>query len=111
MILVNISSYVKLGKNLLEPFEIIQGSSLSRDPFYLVMESVLRKVGVHRNSSIFIKVCKLLAYNDDVSTPLSVPNGMFLLPLSLAFRGMSGFGPQIVAGKDTFDVVKEIYLN
>ena len=43
-----------------------QGDPLSCDLFNFLMESVLRKAGVHRNGTIFYKSVQLLAYADDI---------------------------------------------
>ena len=54
---------------LCEPFDTVrcfrQGDPLSCDLFNFVMESVLRKTGVHRNGTIFQKNVHLLEYADD----------------------------------------------
>ena len=43
-----------------------QGDPLSCDLFNFLLESVLRKAGVHRNGTIFYKSVQLLAYADDI---------------------------------------------
>ena len=55
--------------DLSETFETVrgfrQGNPLSCDLFNFIMESVLRKAGVHRNGTIFQKSVQLLGYADD----------------------------------------------
>ena len=71
MTLSNCCSSVKVGMHLSEPFDTVrrfrQGDRLSCDLFNFVMESVLQKPGVQRNSTIFQKKKKvqLLSYADD----------------------------------------------
>ena len=64
--LSNSCSSVKIGKDLSEPSDTLggftQGDSLSCDIFNFLMESVLRKAGVHRNG----KCVQLLAYADNI---------------------------------------------
>ena len=59
MTLSNSCSSVKVGMDLSEPFDTVrgfrQGDPLSCDLFNFVMESVLRKAGVHRSGTIFQK--------------------------------------------------------
>ena len=43
-----------------------QGDPLSFDLFNFVLERVLRKAGVHRNSTIFYKSVQFLAYADNI---------------------------------------------
>ena len=70
MMLSNSCSSVKVGKDLSEPFDTAQsfrqGDSLSCDRFNFLLESVLRKAGVHCNGTIFYKSVQLLAYADDI---------------------------------------------
>ena len=70
MTLSNSCNSVKIGIDLFEPFDTVQGFRqgvpLSSDIFNFVMESVLRKAGVHRNGTIFQKSVQLLAYADDI---------------------------------------------
>ena len=67
MTLSNCCSSVKVGMDLSEPFDIVrgfrQGEPLSCELFNFVMESFLRKAGVHRNGTIFQKSVQLLAYD------------------------------------------------
>ena len=55
---------------LSEPFDTVrgfrQGDPLSCDLFKFVMESVLRKAGVHRSGIIFQKSVQLLVYAEDI---------------------------------------------
>ena len=70
MTLNNTCSSVKVGKDLFEPFHTVlgfrQGDPLSCDLFNFLMESALRKAGVHGNGTIFYKSVQLLAYSDDI---------------------------------------------
>ena len=56
--------------NLSEPIDTVrgvkQGYLLSWDLFNFMMESVLRKAGVHRNGTIFQKTVQLLVYADGI---------------------------------------------
>ena len=56
--------------DLSEPFTTVRDfrvcDTLSCDLFNLVMESVLRKTGVHRIGTIFQKSVQSLAYADDI---------------------------------------------
>ena len=56
--------------DLCEAFDTVRGfrqvDPLSSDLFNFVMESVLRKAGVHRSGTIFQKSVHLLAYADDI---------------------------------------------
>ena len=68
--LSNSRSSVKVGMDISEPFDTArgfrQGDPLSCDLFNFVMESVLRKAGVHRSATIFKTSVQLLAYADDI---------------------------------------------
>ena len=70
MTLSNSCSYVKEGKDLSESFDTVRGfrqaNPLSYDLFNFLLESVLRKAGVHCNGTIFYKSVQLLAYADDI---------------------------------------------
>ena len=70
MTLRNSCSSVKVGEDLFEPFHTVRGfrrgNPLSCDLFNFLLESVLRKAGVHRNGTIFYKSVQLLAYLDDI---------------------------------------------
>ena len=54
--------------DLSEPFDTVrrfrQGDPLACDLFNFVMESVMKKAGIHRNGTIFQKSGHLLAYAD-----------------------------------------------
>ena len=69
MTLSNSCSCVKIGKELFEPFDTVrsfrQGDSLSCYLINFLIESVLRKAGVHRNGIIFYQTHQLFAYADD----------------------------------------------
>ena len=52
--------------DLSEPFDTVRGDPLSCDLFNFVMESILRKAGVHCSGIIFQKSVQLLAYADDI---------------------------------------------
>ena len=71
MTLSNSCTSVKVGMDLSETFDTVrgfrQGEPLSCDLFNFVMESVLRKAGVHRNGTIFQKSVQLLAYADVIA--------------------------------------------
>ena len=68
--LSNSCSSVKVEKELAEPFDTVrrfrQGDPLSCDLFNFLLESVLRKTGVHCNGTIFYKSVQLLAYAEDI---------------------------------------------
>ena len=70
MTLRNSWSSIKFGKDLSVPFDSMrgfrQGDLLSCDLFNFLLESVLRKAGVHRNGTIFCKSFQLLVYADDI---------------------------------------------
>ncbi|XP_030376840.1 uncharacterized protein LOC115634794 [Scaptodrosophila lebanonensis] len=70
MTLSNTRSSVKVGKDLSEPFDTVrgfrQGDALSCYLFNFLLESVVRKAGVHRGGTIFFKSVQLLAYADDI---------------------------------------------
>ena len=70
MTLSNSCSSVKVGKELFEPFDTVrvfsQGDPSSCDLFNFLLESVLRKAGVHLNGTISYKSVQLLAYTDDI---------------------------------------------
>ena len=70
MTLINSCSSVKVGMGLSEPFDTLrgfrQGNPLSCDLLNFVMDSILRKAGVHRSGTIFQKSVQLLAYADDI---------------------------------------------
>ena len=63
-------SSIKVGKDLSEPFDTVQGfrqgDLLLCELFNFLMESVLREAGVHRNGTIFYKSVQLNAYADDI---------------------------------------------
>ena len=72
MTLSNSCNSVKIGKDLSEPFYIVrgfrQGDHFSCDLFNFLMEIVLhRKVGEHRNGTIFYKSIQLHAYAKDIN--------------------------------------------
>jgi sorting nexin-29 len=71
MTLSNTISSVKVGNDLSETFStrrgLRQGDSLSCVLFNLLMESVIRKAGVHRGGTILGQKCvQLLGYADDI---------------------------------------------
>lgn len=70
MTLSSTLSSVKVGKNLSEPFNTVQGfkqgDPLSCALFNLLMEGVLRNSEVHRSDIFFYKSVQLLAYADDM---------------------------------------------
>ena len=70
MMFSNFCSSVKVGMDLSETFNTVQGFRqgvpLSCDLYNFVIESVLRKAGVYRNGTIFQKSVQLLAYADDI---------------------------------------------
>ena len=70
MTLSNSRSSVKVGSNLSEPFDTArgfrQGDPLSCALFNLILESVLRKSGVHRTGTIFNRSVQILCYADDI---------------------------------------------
>ena len=72
MTLSNSCSSVKVGMDLSEPFDSVQGfrqgDPLSCDLFKFLLETVLRKAGVHRNGTIFYKSVQYFAYADDIDS-------------------------------------------
>ncbi|XP_043064519.1 uncharacterized protein LOC122320475 [Drosophila ficusphila] len=71
MTLSNTNSSVKVGHDQSETFNtklgLRQGDSLSCMLFNLLMESIIRKAGVHRTGTILTNRCvQLLAYADDI---------------------------------------------
>ena len=87
MKLSNSCSSVKVGKDLPVPFDTVrgfrQGGPLSCDLFNFLLESVLRKSGVHRNGTIFYKSVQLLAYADDIDII-----GRTMRDVTVAFRAV-----------------------
>ena len=134
---MTLSNSVKVGIDFSEPFDTVrdfrQGEPLSCDLFNFVIESVLRKVKVHCNDTIFQKTVQLLAYVDDIdiigrtkreataafsaigrkSTKMgmAVNEGKTKYTLSTS-RYLRLIDSQITADNYTFDTVNEfIYLD
>lgn len=70
MTLNHISSSIKVGNFLFEPFDAVrgfrQGDLLSCGLFSFIAVILLRKFGVHCNDTIFCKRAQLFAYSDDI---------------------------------------------
>lgn len=114
MTLSNTSSFVKVRKDLFEPFGTVrafrQGDPLLCGLSKFIMENFLRKAGVQPNDTIFSKGVQLLC-TLVTSTWLSVPSEMLLLLLVLSSESCPSCPCGIsdpMADNYTFDVINEI---